>query len=178
MEAFCNIKNICGFYVSGIHLITMILPYMKKQIKDRIKIETFFEYNLRENTNTVLDKLIIKEEDKQKILDINWKSSKIQKYSSIEKKLKNVINSEKEINILISGRQKYINEINKMINKFLEKNNNKLNHKYITIINCYEVTEFDDNIREILDAHEYILNTSGVHKIEEIFEDYKKKVVN
>lgn len=178
MGAFYNIKNICGFYVSGAHLITMILPYIKNQIKEGIKTETFFEYNLKENTNTVLNNLIINKEDKQKILDINWRSSKIQKYSTIEKKLKNIIENEKEINILISGSQKYINGINKMIGKFLEKNNNKINHKYITIINCYEVREFDDNIREILDMHEYILNTSGVHKIEEIFEDYKKKVIN
>lgn len=178
MGDFCNIKNICGFYVSGVHLITMILPYIRKQIENKIKIETFFEYNLKENTNTVLKNLIINEENKQKILDINWSSSKINKYSSIEKKLKKLLQTEKEINILISGSQKYISETNKTINKFLEKNNNKLNHKYITIINCYEVTEFDDNIREILDMHEYILNTSGVHNIEEIFEDYKKKIIN
>lgn len=178
MGDFNNVKKICGFYVSGLHLVTMILPYINKQIQDKIKIETFFEYNLKENVDTVLNNLIINEEDRQKILDINWKSSKIQKYLNLERKLKNIINNEKEINILISGSQKYIKEINKMINKFLEKNSNKINHKYITIINCYEVSEFNDNIREILDMNEYILNTSGVHKIEEIFEDYKRKVVN
>ena len=32
--------------------------------------------------------------------------------------------------------------------------------------------------REILDKHEFILNTAGIHKVEEIFEDYKKRVVN
>lgn len=173
-----NIKNICGFYVSGVHLITMILPYVRKQIENKIKIETFFEYNLTENKNTVLNNLIIKEEDKKEILNINWNSSKIQKYLSIEKKLKNIIDNEKEINILISGSKKYISEANKIVNKFLQKNSGKLIHKYITIINCYEVAEFDDNIREILDMHEYILNTSGVHRIEEIFEDYKRKIVN
>ena len=173
-----NIKNICGFYVSGVHLITMILPYVRKQIENKIKIETFFEYNLTENKNTVLNNLIIKEEDKKEILNINWNSSKIQKYLSIEKKLKNIIDNEKEINILISGSKKYINEANKIVNKFLQKNPSKLIYKYITIINCYEVAEFDDNIREILDMHEYILNTSGVHRIEEIFEDYKRKIVN
>lgn len=178
MGDFNNVKNICGFYVSGVHLITMILPYIRKQIEDKIKTETFFEYNLIENTNTVLKNLIINEEDRKEILNINWENSKMQKYSSVEKKLKNIIDKEKELNILISGSQKYINGINKIINKFLEKNSNKLNHKYITIINCYEVTEFDDNIREILDMHEFILNTSGVHKIEEIFEDYKRKIVN
>lgn len=178
MGDFRNIKNICGFYVSGVHLITMILPYIRKQIENEIKTETFFEFNLTENTKTVLNNLIINEQDKRDILKINWKNSKVEKYSNTEKKLKNSIDNSKEINILISGSQKYINGINRTINKFLEKNSNKINYKQITIINCYEVTEFDDNIREILDKHEYILNTSGVRKIEEIFEDYKRKIAN
>lgn len=173
-----NIKRACGFYVSGVHLVTMVLPYIKKQIKDKIKIETFFEYNLKENSDIVLENLIINNKEKEKILNINWKNSKIKKYSNIEKRIKNVLEKNKELNILISGSEKYINEINKMLDKFFNKYYNKLNHKYITIINCYEVTEFDDNIKEILDFHEYILNTSGMHKIEEIFEDYKKKVIN
>lgn len=178
MEDLNNIKNICGFYVSGVHLITMILPYMKKQIENEVKIETFFEYNLKDNVNTVLENLIINNEDREKILKINWKNNKIQKYSLFEKKLKDLLDENKEINILISGTKKYINETNKMLNKFLEKNFNKLKYKYISVINCYEVTEFDDNIREILDMHKYILNTSGIHKVEDIFEDYKKKVAN
>lgn len=178
MGYLSNIKKVCGFYVSGVHLITMILPYVRQQLENEIKFETFFEYNLKENANIVLTNLIINNEDKQKISNINWKNTKIQKYSNIEKKLKNVLESNKEINILVSGSKKYIKEINKILNKIFDKYTNKINHKYITIINCFEVTEFDDNIREILDVHEYILNTSGIHRIEEIFEDYKKKVAN
>ena len=34
---------------------------------------------------------------------------------------------------------------------------------------------FNENIREILDKHESIFNTAGEHKIEEIFDGYKKK---
>lgn len=178
MGDLSNIKNICGFYVSGVHLVTMILPYMKKQIENDIKIETFFEYNLKDNTNKVLKNLIVNDNDKQKILNINWKNNKVEKYSNFEKKIKNALENNKELNILISGSKRYINEINKMLDKFIEKNNSKLNHKYLTIISCYEVSEFDDNIREILDMNEYILNTSGIHRIEEIFEDYKKRIVN
>ena len=178
MGDFRNVKNVCGFYVSGVHLITMILPYIKKQIEKDIKTETFFEYNLKENANDVLKKLILKNEDRQKILNINWKNSKIQKYSNFEKIIKKIIDKEEEINILISGSQKYIGEINKMLSKYVQKNDNRLINKQITIINCYEVRDFNDNVRDILDMHEYILNTSGVHKIEEIFEDYKKKAAN
>lgn len=168
------IKRTCGFYVNSMHLITMILPYIRKQLEDKINIDTFFDYNLNENMEKVLSSLTLKKEIKQEILDINWSNSKIQKFSTIERKLKKLLEKNKELNILISGRGKYIKEINEILNKFLDKNFNNLKNKYITIINCYEVTEFNDNIREILDLHDFILNTSGIHNIEEVFEGYSK----
>ena len=97
---------------------------------------------------------------------------------AIFKAISEFLENKNEINILISGSRKYIKETNKIIERFLNKNSSKIGKKEITIIDCYEVREFDDNIREILDMHEYILNTSGVHRIEEIFEDYKRKIVN
>ena len=61
-----------------------------------------------------------------------------------------------------------------MFNKYKDKQCNN-----ITVINCYEVTAFNDNVREILDLHEYIINTSGVHRIEEIFEETENsKIAN
>lgn len=171
-------KKVCGFYVSSMHLVAMVLPYLREQLHNKTKVETIFEYNLSENINNILNNLIIKEKEKQKIQNINWKSNKIKKYSNIEKNLKSIIVNNKEINLLISGSVKYINEINEILNKFFEKNSEKINNKSITIINFYEVTEFDDNIKEILDEHDFIINTAGIHKVEEIFEDYKKRVVN
>lgn len=171
-------KKVCGFYVSSMHLVTMILPYLKDKIKHEVKIETFFEYNLNNNITNILNNLIINKEDKQKILNINWKNSRLKKYSNIERNLKSIIENNEEINLIISGSEKYIKEINNILNVFFEKYIAKITNKKITVINCYEVTEFDNNIREILDLHEFILNTSGIHKIEDIFEDYKKRVVN
>ena len=178
MDDLESIKKVCGFYVSSMHLITMVLPYIKSSIGKNIKFETVLEYNLKENVNKVLSNLVIKENEKEDILNINWNSNKIQKYSNIEKKLKKIILNNKEINILISGSRKYIEEANKIVDKFLSKNSNKINNKKITIIDCYEVREFDDNIREILDNHDFMINTSGIHKIEDIFEDYKNKKAN
>ncbi len=172
MGDFNSVKKVCGFYVSDIHLVTMILPYLKKQINKNIKIETVLEYNLKENISKVLSNLVINNSEKEKILNINWNRSKIQKYSNIEKQLENILKYNEEINIIINGSRKYIEEANKIMDKFLI--NNKLFSKNIIIINCYEITEFDDNIRGILDTHDLIINTSGIHKIEDIFEDYKK----
>lgn len=173
-----NVKKVCGFYVSSMHLITMILPYIKEQTNKDVKFETVLEYNLKENVSNVLSNLVINDKEKENILNINWNTNKIQKYSNIEKKLKNSLENNNDINILISGSRKYIEEANKVIDKFINKNESKIRGKKITIIDCYGVTEFDDNIREILDTHDLIINTSGIHKIEDIFEDYKKKKAN
>lgn len=178
MGDISNVEKVCGFYVSSMHLVTMILPYIKSQTNKDVKIETVLEYNLKENVSNVLSNLVINCEEKKKISDINWNSNKIQKYSNIEKKLKSSLENNNEINILVSGTRKYIEEANIILDKFLNKNANKLVDKSITIIDCYEVAEFDDNIREILDTHDLIINTSGIHKIEDIFEDYKKKKAN
>ena len=51
----------------------------------------------------------------------------------------------------------------------------KASKKGIKIINCYEVTEFNENLKGILDMHNKILNTSGVHNIEELYSGYVKE---
>ena len=38
-----------------------------------------------------------------------------------------------------------------------------------------EVTEFNNNLQEILDNHDKVLNTSGIHEIEEMYSGYIKK---
>lgn len=45
----------------------------------------------------------------------------------------------------------------------------------INIINCYEVSEFNGNINNILNEHDYIINTSGEYPVEEMFESHDKR---
>lgn len=173
MKEFNNVKKVCGFYISNMHLATMILPYTNKQLEEGIKFATLLEYNLKQNIELILSRLTLNEENKKEIMKINWGNNPC-KYSDIEKFLKVELKSHKEITILISGSENYINAVNENINMFISKNYKKIEGKYIKIINCYEVGEFNNNIKEILDLHEAILNTSGEHKIEEIFDGYSK----
>jgi len=50
--------------------------------------------------------------------------------------------------------------------------------KEFNIINCYEVTQFNDNIKNVLDKHDLIINTAGIHPIEEVFAGYEKRMAN
>lgn len=176
MEKSNSIKKVCGFYVSSVHLVTMLLPYLNKQIEEKIEVIPFLEFDLRKNVETILSKIVLNEKNKEQILDINWKNTKVQKFTNIESTIKEKLKNEKEAIILVSGSKKYIKIVNEMIERYFNKYRN--NKKYITVINCFEVEEFDDDIRDILYEHEYIINTSGINKIEDVFEIYKEKQAN
>ena len=176
MEKSNSIKKVCGFYVSSVHLVTMLLPYLNKQIEEQIEVIPFLEFDLRKNVETILSKIVLNEKNKEQILDINWKNTKVQKFTNIESTIKEKLKNEKEAIILVSGSKKYIKIVNEMIERYFNKYRN--NKKYIIVINCFEVEEFDDDIRDILYEHEYIINTSGINKIEDVFEIYKEKQAN
>ena len=86
-----------------------------------------------------------------------------------------MIKKENHINIIfISGSKNYIDLANKNVDKWISKNVDKLQQRKLKIINCYEVTEFNSSIHEILNAHDKILNTAGEKFIYEVFDGYSE----
>lgn len=168
-----SIKNLCSFYVSDWHLVTMLLPYIDKSINEGTKIATFLEKDIKENVSTLLERLNLK--TKNQILNINWTKTKEKKYSNISKILDENI-SEKQL-IIINGSKNYIQGIKDNISRYIKKNETKLvNIKAkIKIVSCYEIVDFNGNIQEILNSSDKILNTSGEREIQDIFEDYERK---
>ena len=124
MERFNSIKKVCGFYVSSVHLVTMLLPYLNKQIEEQIEVIPFLEFDLRKNVETILSKIVLNEKNKEQILDINWKNTKVQKFTNIESTIKEKLKNEKEAIILVSGSKKYIKIVNEMIERYF--NNSSL----------------------------------------------------
>ena len=171
MEILNNsIERLCSFYVSDWHLVTMLLPYVNKQINEKANIITILEKDIEENIKTLIQKLNLKNEEK--ILNLNWKKSNGIKYSEIKNKMKELEKDEKLNIVFISGSINYIDMVDKNITKFLDDNKDKYREINIKIINCFEVGEFNNNIQEILDKHDKILNTSGEKEICEVFEGY------
>lgn len=162
-----NFKRMSSFYVNEVHLITMLLPYMERKLNEESKIYTVLQNSLEKTVNLLLSKLNLKDELKEKIKSIDWKSKNISDYKNLKKQ----INSSAPKYIIINGNEKYIREINKMLNKY--KKNHEENN--MILINCYDIVEFNKNIVNILDNTDKILNTSGEHEIEEIFPEYVKK---
>ena len=152
-----NFKKMCCFYVSLIHLVTMILPYINKSLEEEKEIITILEQDLQENVEKLLSRMNLNEEKKNKILKINWKTN-----TNI-----NVENSNKKKIILIVGKNEFVEKINRKI----------LNQKIVpeySIINCYDFNEEKESIKEILDNHDKILNTLGEREIEEVFVGYRR----
>ena len=143
-----SITKICSFYANKWHLTTMILPHILKMLKNEYEIETDLEYNIEENMKELISKLNINQEDKNKILNIKWSKNEDNKVIHI--------NNDKKV-IIIQGDIKKIEQENKNI-ELSTKNE-------VTIINCYHVTQIEENISDILSTHDLILNTSGNHKI-------------
>ena len=164
-----KIKKICSFSVSKWHLVTMLAPYLSKEVENKQQICTYFETDMQDIIEEFLSKLTLNPQDKQELEYLNWHSNKECKYIQINELLNSI--QEQKIIFIVSGTKNYIEKVNMNINKVVRKNKIK---KEITIINCYEVMQFNNNIKQILDTHDKILNTSGEREIGEIFEDYRK----
>ena len=99
--------------------------------------------------------------------------------NSIEENIKKVIRGinveDRDINIIVSGSKEYIENINIGINRLIQNLNAKgLRDKInVTINNCYPVKEVL-SVKEILDKHDLLLNTSGEVEIDTVFQDYRK----
>lgn len=156
-----NIKKVCSFYVSDWHLTTMLLPHLNEKINEKVKITTILEYNTADKMEILLKKLKI--QNKEKILNIDWNKKEINN-NTIDKILEH---KEEEIEIIISGRMEYICLANELLEKYIKEKEDIIKNKKLTIINCYNVNECKENIKEILDKHQKVLNTSGEKEKEE-----------
>lgn len=171
-----SIMKLSSFYVSDWHLVTMLLPYINKELNEETKIATILENDIKNNVEVLVKKLNLKTEEK--ILNINWSARNAKKYSNVSKIIQENIGS--NILIIVNGTKDYIKNANENINKYVEQNKDKLEETKTTIkvVDCYEIVEFNGSIVEILDKHDKILNTSGEKEINEVFEDYNRKKIS
>ena len=167
--------KLCSFYVSDWHLTAMLLPYIEEAKERDEHLNTILEKNISYNMKEILTRVKMSDRKKENILRIGWENRDLIKYSDIKKYMEKITRFESKITIIVEGNKDKIEYIGKNIEKWIKKSEKKLKKKEIRIINCYEVTEFNNNLNEILNQHDKILNTSGIHEIEEMYEGYIKK---
>lgn len=151
----------CNFYVSEWHLFAALLPYLKEELKERNKIVFIAQDNLEKGLKELVNKLSIKFANENGIEDITWLNENF----LIE--LKENIDP---INIIVQGTLEFVTKINNYLNEHI------INiYRDIRIINCYEVFDTNTMLYNILDEHDYVFNTGGMHEKTEIFPGYRKE---
>jgi hypothetical protein len=153
-EGFIMVENkgaekVCSLYVNNMHLIVMLIPYIEKELERGRKIVTILEDDLKEEVETLINKVNLTEEKKNGLKSINWNKNGLL-FGEISKIEDDVI--------LVNGSYDFIKNVNSCINDNAKK-----------VINCFELNTFEDNSREILENHNKILNTLGEKKISEMF---------
>ena len=171
-------KNICSFYASEWHLTVMLLPYISKQIENNVKFNTILKTEIVGNVQELISKLSLNKEIEEKMLNINWKINEINTQEEINEFMNNCIKEENKVSIILNGTNKQVENIHKMIRKWLNKNLEIIQQKdiEITIISCFKALEIKNNIENIINEYDYALNTSGEHRIEEIYNIFKKVI--
>lgn len=151
-------EKICAFYASDYHFEMISLPYINKQLEKDNQVIILTENNLEETINTVISKINLKEEKKVKILNINWKNDDLNKI----KKIKELVENEKETIIFIKGKENYIKNINNNIERYIEKS------KKIKLVDCYDLEEISDRFDDIMNGYNTVLSTAGEKEVEKI----------
>ena len=151
-------EKICAFYASDYHFEMVSLPYIDQKLEKKDEVIILTDNDLEETMQTLLSRINLKENKKKSILGLNWKNEDSTKLEKIE----NEIKQNKNLTIFIKGKQNYIKNKNKDIEKLTQ---NKTNLK---IINCYDIQEVGENIDEIMSQYNKVLSTTGEKEIEKL----------
>ena len=122
----------------------------RPKINKGVKVTTILEKDLTKEMETLLTKLHL--EDKKEIINIGWQKSNLE---DIKQAVQN------NDCIIINGTKEFIEKARE------EVENNLLENKIIEIIDCYDIEDCKYGIKDILDKHDKILNTSGEKNKEE-----------
>ena len=73
-----RIVRVCNFYVNNWHLLTMLFPYLNKNMDKKTRVVTVLENSLESYAETLIEKIILNNRDKEKIKNINWKEKSLE----------------------------------------------------------------------------------------------------
>ena len=151
-------EKTCAFYASDYHFEMISLPYINKKLDESKEVIVLTENNLKETIKKLVSKINLNEDKKVDILKIDWENNDLNKFKKINEDIK----SKKDMVIFVKGKENYIKNINKNIEKWVENNSNA------KIIDCYDINEIESNLTSVMGSYNNILNTSGETKIENL----------
>lgn len=155
-----KIIKACNFYVSEWHLFAALLPYLKEELEKKNEIIIISQDNLEKGIKELVKRINIKFEKGNDLNNITWLGKEL---------ILEIREDIKPLNIVIQGTIQFISEVN----KYLKENTINL-YREVRIIDCYEIYDSNNMLYNILDEHEFVFNTGGMHDKNEIFPEYGK----
>ena len=162
------LSKTCSIYASDIHFATLIFPFINKEVEKNTTIRTILEKDVEENIEKIIKNIGLNSDVKEKIKEIDWKGSNINKIRQNFKSLEEDIKNNSNIDIIILGSNVFIHKINKAIDLWTKNNIEKLekSKSKVNVINCFSLEE-NKRIEDIMNNHEYVLKTIGLEEIVE-----------
>lgn len=160
------LRKICSIHANDLHFATVIFPFIHKELEKGTTIKTILENDAQENIEKILENIGLNLNMKEEIRNIDWKGTNINKIRKNFKLLEEDIKNKKRIDIIVSGKNIFIQKVNQAIDLWVKNNIEELEKRQIQldIINCYSFDE-NKNTDDIMDLHEYILKTVGLEEI-------------
>ena len=160
------LKKICSIYANDLHFATMIFPFIHKELENNTMIITILEKDETKNIEKILENIGLNTQQKEEIRKIDWNATNINKIKSNLKLLEKDIKNNKKIDIIVCGRNIFIEKVNKVLDLWAKNNIQDLEktNQCLNIINCFSFEE-NKQIENIMDEHEYILKTAGIEEI-------------
>lgn len=141
-------KN-CIFYASDYHFEMISLPYISKKLEENNEIVILTDRSLEKTVKTLVSKINLNNEKKNKLLELNWNNNDDKKLDKIRKD----ITQKNRVEIFIKGNEEYIKRINKEVNDIVKDRNN------IKIIDCYNIDEVSENMEDIVKNYDKVIST-------------------
>lgn len=160
------LSKICSIYANDLHFATMIFPFIHKEVEEGTIIKTILEKDEEENIEKILENIGLNSQIKEEIRKIDWKHTNINKIRKNFNILEEEIKNKNKIDIIISGKNTFIQKVNQAIDLWVKNNIESLEKSgaQLNILNCFSFEE-NKNSDKIIDSHEYILRTSGLEEV-------------
>lgn len=160
------LKKICSIYASDLHFATMIFPFINKELEIGATIRTILEKDEQENIEKILENIGLNSEVKKEIKNIDWKHTNINKIRKNFNLLEEDLENKKKIDLIICGRNIFIDKVNQAIDLWVKNNIEKLENAgaQISVINCFSFEE-NKSLENISTSYEYILRTTGIEEV-------------
>lgn len=128
-------QDVCSFFVSTTHLLTIILPYINEKMNEGKNVKIISQQDLSDDVKKYLKS--VKEFNNENIKKVCWK------------KIKEDNINENTVLFNIGNKE------------FIESFKNRYDCE---IVKCYEIENID-NIQKIINENDYYLRTDGKLKI-------------